>query len=53
MLRMDSKDKAATTWVKAKVSHLGVGDTSELLASGGRERVSIVPNLDILDGIAH
>ena len=40
------------TTAKAKVNHSGVGDTSRLLASQGRERVSIVTSLDTLDGIA-
>ena len=37
---------------KAKVNHSGVGDTSGLLSSQGRKRVSIVTSLDTLDGIA-
>ena len=37
---------------KAKVNHPGIGDTSRLLASQGRERVSIVSSLDTLNGIA-
>ena len=36
------------TRVKAKVNHLGVEDTSGLLASQGKERVSIVTSLDTL-----
>ena len=48
MLHMDIRDRA-----KAKVNHLGVGDTSELLASQGKERASIATSLDILDGITH
>ena len=40
------------TRTKAKVNHLGVGDTSGLLASQGRERVSIITSLHTLDGIA-
>ena len=39
------------TRVKAKVNHLGVGGTSGLLAIQGRERVSIITNLDTLDWI--
>ena len=50
MFRMDLRHKAMTT--KAKVNP-GEGDTSELLASHGRERVSIATNLDILNGIVH
>ena len=51
MLLMDPRNKAVTTRAKAMVNHLGVGDTSELLASQGREHVSIATSLDILDGI--
>ena len=40
------------TMVKAKVNHPRVGDTSGLLVSQGRERVSIVTSLDTLDEIA-
>ena len=47
MFRMDLRHRA-----KAKVNHLGVGDTSKLLASQGRERVSIATNLGIIDRIA-
>ena len=39
------------TETKAKVNHLRVRDTSGLLASQGRERVSIITSLDTLDGI--
>ena len=52
MFRMDLGHRVVTTRVKAKVNHPGVGDTSELLASQGRERVSIATNLGIIDGIA-
>ena len=52
MFRTDLRHGAMTTWAKAKVNHPGVGDTSELLASQGRERVSIATNLGIIDGIA-
>ena len=52
LLHMDLKDRAVTTKAKAKVTHPRVGDTSELLASQGRERVSIATSLDILDGIS-
>ena len=61
MLRTDLRDRAVTirvvtiravtTRAKAKVNHLGVGDTSELISSQGRERVSIATSLDILNGI--
>ena len=40
-----------TTKAKARVNHPGVGDTSELLANQGRERVSIATNMDILNEI--
>ena len=40
------------TRAKDKVNYSRVGDTSRLLASQGRERVSIITNLDNLDGIA-
>ena len=52
MFRTDLGHGAVTTRAKAKVNHLGVEDTSELLASQGRERVSIATNLGIIDGIA-
>ena len=50
MFRTDLRHRAVTTKAKAKVNP-GVGDTSELLASQGRERVSIATNLGIIDGI--
>ena len=50
MFRTDLKHKAVTT--RAKVNHPRVGDTSELLASQGRESVSIATNWGIIDGIA-
>ena len=40
-----------TTRVKAKVNYPGVGDTSELLPSQNKERVSIVTSLDTLNEI--
>ena len=46
MLRMDLRDRAVATKAKAKVNHSRVGDTSGLPASRGRERVSILTNLD-------
>ena len=52
MFRTDLRHRTVTTRVKAKVNHPGVGDTSKLLASQGRERVSIATNLGIIDGIA-
>ena len=52
MFCTDLRHRAVTTRAKAKVNHPGVGDTSELLASQGRERVSIATNLSIIDGIA-
>ena len=36
------------TRVKAKVNYPGVGDTSGLLLSQGRERVSTITSLDTL-----
>ena len=52
MFCTDRRHKVMTTKAKAKVNHPGVGDTSELLASQDRERVSIATNLGIIDGIA-
>ena len=52
MLRTDPKNRAVTTKAKAKVNHPGVRDTSKLLASQGRERVSFATSLDILNRIA-
>ena len=52
MFLTDLKHKAVTTKAKAKVNHPRVGDTSELLASQGRGRVSIATNLGIIDEIA-
>ena len=52
MFRTNLKHWSVTTRAKAKVNHLGVGDTSKLLASQGRERVSIATNLGIIDRIA-
>ena len=52
LFHTDLGDRAIATRVKAKVNHPRVGDTSGLLASQGRERVSIVTSLDTLDGIA-
>ena len=40
------------TRAKAKVNRPGVGDTSGLLASQGREHVFIATNLDTLDEIS-
>ena len=40
------------TKAKPKVNHSRAGDTSGLLASQGKEHVSIVTNLNTLDGIA-
>ena len=51
-LHTDLKDRAVATRAKAKVNHSRVGDTSRLLASQGKERVSIVTSLDTFDGIA-
>ena len=53
MLRTDPRNRVVTTRAKAKVNHPGMGDTLELLASQGRERVSFATSLDILDGIVH
>ena len=53
MICSDPGNRAVTTRAKAKVNHPGVGDTSELLASKGREHVSSATNLGIIDGIAH
>ena len=52
LFHMDLGDRAVATRVKAKVNHPRVGDTSGLLASQGRERVSIVTSLDTIGGIA-
>ena len=52
LLCTDLKDMVVATRAKAKVNHLGVEDTSWLLASQGREHVSIVTSLDTLDGIS-
>ena len=51
LLRKDLKDMAVATRAKAKFNHSGVGDTSRLLASQARERVSIVTSLDTLNRI--
>ena len=40
------KDRVAATRAKAKISHPKIGDTSGLLASLGRERVSSATILD-------
>ena len=45
------QEQGLTTRAKVKVNHPRVGDTLELLASQGRERVSIATILDILDEI--
>ena len=52
LLLTDLRDRVVAIRSKAKVNHLRVGDTSGLLASQGRERVSIVTTLDTLDEIA-
>ena len=52
LLLTDLRDRVMATRAKTKVNHSRVGDTSRLLASQGRERVSIVTSLDTLDGIA-
>ena len=52
MFHMDLRHKAVTTRAKAKVNHPGVGDTLELLASQGREGVSIATNMGIIYGIS-
>ena len=51
LLREGFRGRAATTKAKAKVSHPKMGDTSGLLASQGRDRVSCATTLDTLDGI--
>ena len=51
LLRTDLRDRFVATRAKAKVNHSRVGDTLGLLASQGRERVSIVTSLDTLEGI--
>ena len=51
MFHMDLGDRAVATRVKAKVNYTGVGDTSGLLLSQGREHVSIVTSLNTLDEI--
>ena len=52
MFCTDLRHRVVTTSAKAKVNHPWVGDTSKLLASQGKERVSIATNLGIIDGIA-
>ena len=52
LFHTDLGDKAVATSVKAKVNYPGVGDTSGLLPSQGKERVSIVTSLDTLDEIS-
>ena len=53
LLHTNLRDKAMATRAKAKFNHSRVGDTSRLLASQGREHVSIVTSLETLDRIAH
>ena len=48
----DLRDRAVSTRSMANVNHSGVGDTSGILVSQGREHVSIVTSLDTLDEIA-
>ena len=52
LLCTDLRDKAVATKAKAKVEHLGVGETLGLPASQGRKRFFIVTSLNTLDGIA-
>ena len=52
MLRTDLKARIVAIRAKAKVNHPGVGDTLGLLASQGRECVSISTSLNTLEGIA-
>ena len=49
----DLKDKVVATRAKAKISCLGVENTSGLLACQSRERVSTATILDTFDGIFH
>ena len=44
LLREGFKDRAAATRAKARISHPRMGDTSGLLASQGRKRVSSATN---------
>ena len=53
LLHTDLRDRVVTTKAKAKVNHPRVGDALELLASQGRECVSIATSLDILNEIFH
>ena len=48
MFCTDFGDRTVATRVKAKVNYPGVGDTSGLLLSQGRERVSTITSLDTL-----
>ena len=53
LFRMDLRDRAVATRAKAKISCPGVENTSGLLASQSRERVSTATSLDTFDEIAH
>ena len=53
LFRMEFGDGAVSTKPKAKISCPGVENTSGLLASQSRERVSTATSLDTFDGIAH
>ena len=52
LLRESSRDRAAATRAKARVSFPKMGDTLGFLASQGREHVSSATSLDIFDGIS-
>ena len=53
MFRMEFRDRAVATRAKAKISCPRVENTSGLLASRSRERVSTATSLDTFDGITH
>ena len=46
LLHEGFKDRAAATKAKARINHPKMGDTSRLLASQGRERVSNATGLN-------
>ena len=53
LFRMDLRDRVVATKAKAKINCPVVENTSGLLASQSRERVSTATILDTFDGIAH
>ena len=46
LLRKDFRDSVAATKAKAKVDHLQVADISRLIASKGKDHVTIAISLD-------